>query len=143
MRLLGAVDEAMLRDFNTQLSSARQAGAPIVIELMTSGGDADTARRIALEIQLVQETEHREVYFLGKTLVYSAGMTIMASVPVDRRFAARDTVFLLHERRLTQNVHLPGQRPPICRSSVSCYRNSSAAANSNSRVTQRSSKEVL
>jgi ATP-dependent protease ClpP protease subunit len=108
VRLLGAVDEAMLRDFNTQLSSARQAGAPIVIELMTSGGDADTARRIALEIQLVQETEHREVYFLGKTLVYSAGMTIMASVPVDRRFAARDTVFLLHERRLTQNVHLPG-----------------------------------
>ncbi len=98
----------MLRDFNTQLSSARQAGAPIVVELMTSGGDADTARRIALEIQLVQETEHREVYFLGKTLVYSAGMTIMASVPVDRRFAARDTVFLLHERRLTQNVHLPG-----------------------------------
>ena len=134
----------MLRDFNTQLSSARQAGAPIVVELMTSGGDADTARRIALEIQLVQETEHREVYFLGKTLVYSAGMTIMASVPVDRRFAARDTVFLLHERRLTQKLYTcPGQRPPICRSSVSCYRNSSAAANSNSRVTQRSSKEVL
>src|SRR3982751_5615599 len=108
VRLVGAVDEAMLGDFSTQLSSAMQADNPILIELMTSGGDADTARRLALEIRIAQETAHREIFFLGKTLVYSAGMTIMASVPAHRRFAARDTIFLLHERRLTQTVQLPG-----------------------------------
>ena len=52
--------------------------------------------------------QEREVFFLGKTYVYSAGITVMAAVPAARRFLTRDTVLLVHERRMDRTVQLSG-----------------------------------
>jgi hypothetical protein len=53
----------------------------VVLELTTEGGDADGARRMALEIRLCREWHNRDTYFVGKTVVMSAGITIMAAFP--------------------------------------------------------------
>ena len=41
IRLFGKVDDAMLRDFLGQLDLARQRPGPLLLELTTTGGDAD------------------------------------------------------------------------------------------------------
>ncbi|WP_280812031.1 hypothetical protein [Mesorhizobium sp. L48C026A00] len=43
------------------------------MEINTNGGDADAARRIALEIRLFRQHSGRNAYCVGKTKVYSAG----------------------------------------------------------------------
>jgi ATP-dependent protease ClpP protease subunit len=48
------------------------------------------------------------VFFLGKTYVYSAGVTIMGAVPCARRFLTHDTQLLIHERKLRRELHLDG-----------------------------------
>lgn len=66
--------------------------------MSTSGEDADIGRRLALEIRLLQQHGKGEVYFLGKSLVYSAGVTFMAAFPAAHRFLASDCALLIHER---------------------------------------------
>lgn len=78
-----------------------------MFELSTSGGDAEVGRRIAEELRLWQASD-REVYFLGKTYVFSAGVTIMASIPLSRRFLTKDTELLIHERKMTKQIALDG-----------------------------------
>lgn len=109
VRLIGKVDEDMLADFFRQQAQApTQAGHPVVVELSTSGGDADVGRRIAQEIRMWQGTLGRELFFLGKTYVYSAGITVMASFPQSHRFLTADCELLIHERKLKKEVHLDG-----------------------------------
>lgn len=105
IRLLGGIDEDMLLNFLGELDKLPDEG-PVVIELTTMGGEAETARRIAQEIRSL--TADREVYVLGKTYVYSAGITIMAAVPTARRFLTRDTVLLIHERRFERTMKFEG-----------------------------------
>jgi ATP-dependent protease ClpP protease subunit len=105
IRLIGALDEQMLQNYLDQCGQL-QGDAPVVLELSTAGGEADTARRIAQEVRMLGEA--REVFFLGKTYVYSAGITVMAAVPPARRFLTRDTVLLIHERRMERTVQLSG-----------------------------------
>jgi ATP-dependent protease ClpP protease subunit len=107
IRLFGAVGEAMLSEFFRQQAQA-PADKPLVFELSTSGGDAEIGRRIALELRLWQKREGREVFFLGKTYVYSAGITIMSAVPATHRFLTSDCELLIHERKMTMDVHLDG-----------------------------------
>ena len=80
----------------------------IVVELFSSGGDAEIGRRLAQEVRLLRQAHGRDIWFLGKTLVASAAVTIMASFPRDRRWLTRDTTLLIHGRRMTRNVHLEG-----------------------------------
>jgi ATP-dependent Clp protease protease subunit len=110
IRLFGEVDDAMLHEFFRQQSASDATGATgaLVLELMTNGGEADTARRIALEIRLWRDATGRDFYFLGKTCVFSAGVTIMSAFPTERRFLTRDTWLLIHERKLTKKVRLNG-----------------------------------
>jgi ATP-dependent Clp protease, protease subunit len=108
IRLMGAVDDRMLGSFLTQMNDALQQPGPITLEMMTTGGDADTGRRLALEIELCRELKQRDIFFLGKTCVYSAGVTLMASFPRERRFLARDTMLLIHGRSLDKEVHYHG-----------------------------------
>lgn len=115
IRLFGAVNASMLAEFFRQ-QSAVPDGKALVFELSTSGGEADTGRRIAEELRLWQE-EGREIFFLGKTHVFSAGVTIMAAVPPDHRFLTLDTELLIHERRMKQDVVLDGALRG-CRSTV-------------------------
>ena len=49
IRLYGLVDDALLGRFLEQLRHVRSQREPVVLELSTSGGDADVARRIAEE----------------------------------------------------------------------------------------------
>lgn len=106
IRLFGQVDQAMLTEFFRQQAEA-PVDKPMVFEISTAGGDADIGRRIAEELRLWQR-EGREVFFLGKTYVFSAGITIMSSVPHDRRFLTAHTELLIHERRMKQKLRLNG-----------------------------------
>lgn len=105
IRLIGSLDEDMLRNFLDQVAKLNGDEA-VVMELSTAGGEADTARRLAQEVRMLSQA--REVFFLGKTYVYSAGITVMAAVPPSHRFLTRDTVLLIHERRIERTVQLSG-----------------------------------
>lgn len=106
IRLYGKVDQAMLAEFLRQRAEA-PADGPIVFELSTSGGDADMGRRIAQEIRAWRQGG-AALYFLGKSYVYSAGVTVMAAFARERRFLTADCELLVHERRLRKTLQLDG-----------------------------------
>jgi ATP-dependent protease ClpP protease subunit len=108
IRLFGTIGDNTLDEFLRQQAEARDGTKPVVIELSTSGGDADVGRRIAQELRLWQEKEGRTVFFFGKTYVYSAGITVMAAVPPSHRFLTRDCELLIHERKMQQDLKLEG-----------------------------------
>jgi ATP-dependent protease ClpP protease subunit len=105
IRLFGSLDENMLSEFFRQQAEVPKEKS-VVLELSTLGGDADIGRRIAQELRLWQEHERREVYFWGKTFVFSAGVTVMAAIPAARRFVTRDCELLIHERKLSKDISL-------------------------------------
>lgn len=105
IRLLGSIDEQMVQAFLDQCAKL-EGNRAVVLELSTMGGEAESARRLAEEIHLLGQ--EREVFFLGKTYVYSAGITAMAAVPASRRYLTRDTILLVHERRMQRTVQLAG-----------------------------------
>lgn len=107
IRLFGQVNEHMLGEFFRQQQEA-PAEKPLVIELSTQGGNADIGRRIALELQLWQQHGGRDIYFFGKSFVFSAGVTIMSAFPVNRRFITSETLLLIHERKLKKTIELNG-----------------------------------
>jgi ATP-dependent protease ClpP protease subunit len=108
VQLYGSIGPETLGDFLKQLSEAKQAEGPIVVELTTEGGDPDIARRIALEIRLCRKWHSRETHFVGKTIVYSAGISILAAFPRESRYLTEDATLLIHERRIDKSVELKG-----------------------------------
>ncbi|MDO9403235.1 MAG: ATP-dependent Clp protease proteolytic subunit [Polaromonas sp.] len=110
IRLYGTVGQSMLDEFFRQQAQAHQKEDPstVVLELTTSGGNADFARRIAQEVKMWREHDGCDIYFFGKTIVYSAGVTIMSAFPVEKRFVSADTVFLIHERHMEKQVTFGG-----------------------------------
>jgi len=107
IRLHGPISQATLSEFLRQQAEV-PSGKPLVLELSTEGGDADVARRIAGELRLLQGPGGREVWFLGKSYVFSAGITLMAAIPRARRVLTSDTELLIHERRLDKKLNLKG-----------------------------------
>jgi len=138
LRLFGSVDQNMLSEFFRQQAEASN-GKPVVLELSTSGGDADIGRRIAQELRLWQEHDGREVYFLGKTFVFSAGITIMAAIPADRRFVTRDCELLIHERKLGKDISLNGS----LRSALTQLRDAIAQIESGQRLEQEGFAQLV
>jgi ATP-dependent protease ClpP protease subunit len=108
IRLYGAVDDAFLGRFFEQLKPLRGHSEPLVFELSTSGGDADVARRIAEEIRLCREVGGMDLYFVGKAMVYSAGVMIMSAFPMDKRYLSRDAVMLIHEWQIEKDIRFSG-----------------------------------
>ena len=108
VRLHGPICDETLTAFLEQLGEAEQGGGPIAIELTTLGGDADTGRRLALEVRLARERMGRRLVFVGKTAVYSAGTSMMGGFPVADRYLTKDTVLLLHCRQLERTMELQG-----------------------------------
>jgi len=106
--LNGLIDEKTLPFFLDRLQIVRDGTDELVMELNTQGGGADIARRIALEIRLFGQHSGRRAYCVGKTNVFSAGITILAAFPKDCRFLTEDAVLLIHERRLQDSVQLSG-----------------------------------
>lgn len=107
IQLTGAVDQAMVNSFRSQLADAPSEGA-VVITLCTLGGDPEFARLMGDEVRLIRDFRDREFLFLGKVAVYSAGATFMSHFPVEKRFLTKGTRIMIHERQLTTDIHLSG-----------------------------------
>lgn len=107
IRLSGPVDQFMYSNFRQQLDACPAEGT-IVIALTTLGGDPEVARTMADDIRLLEDHDGREILFLGKVAVYSAGATFMAAFPVDRRFLTRHTRLMIHERKISKQINLDG-----------------------------------
>jgi len=108
VRLSGPIDGSTAETFLGQILPVLDGPGSIVVELFSSGGDADVGRRLAEEVRLLRHAHGRDMWFLGKTLVASAAVTFMAAFPRDRRWLTRDTTLLIHGRRMTRDVHLEG-----------------------------------
>ena len=115
IKLFGSVGDSMFDRFQEQMDEVRDKDKPIILELTTTGGDAETGRRIVLDIQTCREVHKKEIYFLGKTVVYSAGITIMSAFPQQYRYITKDTVLLIHERRMDKEFSLKGKPLAACR----------------------------
>lgn len=107
IRLSGPVDQMMYTNFRQQLDACPTEGT-IVVALTTLGGDPEIARTMADDIRLLEDHDGREILFLGKVAVYSAGATFMSAFPVERRFLTRRTRLMIHERKLTKQINLDG-----------------------------------
>ena len=70
IRLYGPVNQGMLDEFFRQQAEA-PTEQPIVFELSTSGGEADSGRRLAQEIPVAAET--RRLVFSGQDLCLLSG----------------------------------------------------------------------
>jgi ATP-dependent Clp protease, protease subunit len=106
--LTGEVGDPMVESFLDQLKKARDKDGDIVVCCTTPGGDAEMVRRIVLELERLREEAKGEVYFLGKSVVYSAGVSVMSAFPCSHRYLTRDTVLLIHGRQMTQTVEFDG-----------------------------------
>jgi ATP-dependent Clp protease, protease subunit len=98
----------MVASFLDQLLPVLEVEGSILVELFTDGGDAEIGRRLAQEVRLLRDRHGRDIWFLGKTLVASAGVTVMAAFPKDRRWLTRDAALLIHGRRMFKDLHLEG-----------------------------------
>jgi ATP-dependent Clp protease, protease subunit len=106
--LSGAIDEGTAASFLNQILPVLEVPGSIVVELFSSGGDADIGCRLAQEVRLLREVHDRDMWFLGKTLVASAAVTFMSGFSRDRRWLTRDTTLLIHGRRMMRDLHLEG-----------------------------------
>jgi ATP-dependent protease ClpP protease subunit len=100
VNLSGQVDQAMYASFGHQLAMAPSEG-PLVVAISTLGGDPEVARLMGDEIRLLRDYHGRDMVFLGKVSVYSAGTVLMSAFPADRRFLTRGARLLIHERVMT------------------------------------------
>lgn len=108
IRLHGKVDDAMLASFLEQMATAVDDTGTILLELTTTGGDAELGRRIATDLILARDRLGLDIVFLGKSVVYSAGVSIMSGFKPDKRFLTKDCMLLIHERRLNKTLELKG-----------------------------------
>src|SRR5437762_14386468 len=110
VRLSGSVGHPMVAGFFDQLLPVLEVEGSILIELFTDGGDAEIGRRLAEEIRLLRQEHGRDLWFLGKTLVASAGVTIMAAFPREKRWLTRDTALC---KRRSKNPSLKRPVGPV------------------------------
>lgn len=107
--LLGTVDQAMLQSLAQQLADVPDGDDQVTLELTTLGGDAELGRRAMLDVEDARERlAPRPFRFLGKTVVYSAGVTLMSGFARQDRFLAEDAMLLIHCRQLEEDVKLSG-----------------------------------
>ena len=107
IRLSGPVDQQLYTSWQDQLAVVAAEG-PIVVSLSTLGGDPEVARAMGDDVRLLKAYEDRELIFLGKAVVYSAGVTFMAAFERQNRFLTHGTRLLIHERQITKTVNLSG-----------------------------------
>jgi ATP-dependent protease ClpP protease subunit len=106
--LSGTVDHAMYIYFKNNLAMIPQAG-PSVIELSTLGGDPEIARMMGEDVRFHSSLyPERRIMFVGKTAVYSAGVTFMSFFAPENRFLTRGTRLMIHERIISRDIRLSG-----------------------------------
>jgi ATP-dependent protease ClpP protease subunit len=104
----GLIEDATVAFFLGRLEKVRAGDQPMIMEINTDGGAADAARRIALEVRLFTKFSGLGAYCVGKSNVYSAGVTLFAAFPKRARFLTEDAILLVHERRLDSTIDLKG-----------------------------------
>ena len=118
--LLGEVNADNTQKLIDGLSSPPDDG-DIVIEITTPGGDAELARRMVLEVENAREHLGRRILFLGKTQIYSAGVSLMAAFPREDRFLTPDASLLIHVRQLDKTVEITGpMRASLAKAEAVC-----------------------
>jgi ATP-dependent protease ClpP protease subunit len=107
-----SINGAITRDTVTfvlgRSEDLRKSQQALITEINTDGGDADAARRVVLEVRLFRKHSGQEAYCVGKSNVYSAGVTIFAAFARENRFLTDDAILLIHERRLDSTLELNG-----------------------------------
>lgn len=106
--LIGDIDKYSVERFIDQLREAEKQGGDVALEVTTLGGDPEMARRIVLEVDAARARLRGRFLFLGKTVVYSAGITIMSAFPCRDRWLAADAMLMIHGRKLDKTVELSG-----------------------------------
>ena len=106
--LIGDVDKYSVERFLDQLRTAEQQGGDVALEVTTLGGDPEMARRIVLEIDSARARLEGRFLFLGKTVVYSAGVTIMSAFPCRDRWLSPGAMLMIHGRKLEKTVEISG-----------------------------------
>lgn len=106
--LIGDIDKVSVERFLDQLGKTEQAGGDVAMEVTTLGGDPEMARRIVLEIDRARARLSGRFVFLGKTVVYSAGATIMSAFPRNDRWLTPEATVMIHCRKLEKTVELSG-----------------------------------
>lgn len=107
VRLFGEITEDSARDFVDAVADAPDV-QDLLVELTSVGGDAECARRAVLALDEKRARHGAAMKFLGKTQVYSGGVTIMAAFPKEERFLSADAILLIHSRQLDKTVDLTG-----------------------------------
>lgn len=107
--LMGEVTEDMAKHLRDSLRDPGDGDGPIVLEITTPGGDAEMARRMVHDVHQAREAlKPRPLLFYGNTMVYSAGITLMAAFPRGDRYLSKDAMLLIHCRQLTRTIELDG-----------------------------------
>ena len=104
VRLAGEVNDDMFAGFQEAFREACQGPDPVVVELTTVGGDADVGRRIAADVRLFRQHSGRNPLLFGKTVVYSAGATILSGFRREDRWLDRECVLMIHGRKLAKTM---------------------------------------
>lgn len=104
--LVGDVTSASGRQLLDDLAASPR-DCPLVVEVSTPGGDAEIARLIVQDIDRLRQCRPA-LRFLGKTQVFSAGVTLMSAFPPEDRYLTRDTILLIHGRQLDKTVEISG-----------------------------------
>lgn len=108
--LMGQVDEAMAQALRDGLRDCDKDGdGPVVVEITTAGGDAELVRRMTRDVDEARERlAPRRLVFIGRTMIYSAGTTLMSAFPKEDRYLSEDAMLMIHCRQLTKTVELDG-----------------------------------
>lgn len=106
IRLQGTVDYNMYNYFRQMLDTAPDGD--LVVSITTLGGDPEVARAMGDDVRMLSHQQGRNLIFLGKVAVYSAGATFMSYFLRENRFLTHGTRLMLHERQLHKTISLGG-----------------------------------
>ncbi|WP_398478015.1 peptidase S14 [Tardiphaga sp.] len=106
--LSGNVDYDMYKNFRAQLDAALDRPL-VVVEISTLGGDPEVARMMGEDIRFHSEIfPDRHIVFLGKAVIYSAGVTFMSFFARENRYVTRGSRLMIHERKLSKTLTIDG-----------------------------------
>ena len=81
----------------------------MVIDITTLGGDPEVARRMIADLDAARRRlPSCRFCLVGRSLVYSAGVTFMAGFPRADRYLTRDARLLVHCRQIKKTLELDG-----------------------------------
>lgn len=106
--LFGELSDSAAAQFLYDLRQLEPEGEDAIVEVTTPGGIAEAARRLVLELQLTRRRLKRRLVFVGKTQLYSAGVTLMSAFPREDRYLSADCVLLIHSRQLDRTIGISG-----------------------------------